>query len=80
LPSTALSLKDEGGGGGDGDEKGVWERIKDSFKEQVDEDGKRSASEAEKTLSYAVDLVTVTAGAAVFTCLFLNLMGKVPCI
>uniref|UniRef100_A0A7S0W3H4 Uncharacterized protein n=1 Tax=Hemiselmis tepida TaxID=464990 RepID=A0A7S0W3H4_9CRYP len=76
-PATTLSLKEDGG---DGEEKGMWEKIKDSFKEGVDEDGKSTISEAERTMSYAVDLVTVTAGAAVFTCLFLNLMGKVPCI
>eukprot|EP00283_Hemiselmis_rufescens_P008618 CAMPEP_0173418942 /NCGR_PEP_ID=MMETSP1357-20121228/946_1 /TAXON_ID=77926 /ORGANISM="Hemiselmis rufescens, Strain PCC563" /LENGTH=137 /DNA_ID=CAMNT_0014381495 /DNA_START=33 /DNA_END=446 /DNA_ORIENTATION=+ len=79
-PGTALSMKEGGDGGGDGGEKGAWERLKDSFKEGVDEDGKTTISEAEKNMSYAVDLVTLTAGAAVFTCLFLNLMGKVPCI
>eukprot|EP00285_Hemiselmis_virescens_P016917 CAMPEP_0173379488 /NCGR_PEP_ID=MMETSP1356-20130122/2415_1 /TAXON_ID=77927 ORGANISM="Hemiselmis virescens, Strain PCC157" /NCGR_SAMPLE_ID=MMETSP1356 /ASSEMBLY_ACC=CAM_ASM_000847 /LENGTH=99 /DNA_ID=CAMNT_0014332833 /DNA_START=146 /DNA_END=445 /DNA_ORIENTATION=+ len=79
VPVTALRMKEGGEGDGEKD-KGAWEKLKDSFKEGVDADGKAQASEAEKFISYAVDLVTVTAGAAVFTCLFLNLMGKVPCI
>jgi hypothetical protein len=37
-------------------------------------DGK--ISEAEKTLSYIVDVITVSMGAAVFSCLLLNLAGK----
>ncbi len=33
-------------------------------------------SETEKTISYIVDLITLSAGAAVFSCLLLNLAGR----
>ena len=55
---------------------GLAERISGAFKET--EKGK--GSPFDQTMSYLVDLFTVTAGAGVFMCLVFNFMGIVPCI
>ena len=59
------------------DSKGLAERISSAFKET--EEGK--GSPAEQTMSYLVDLFTVTAGASVAMCLVFNIVFHiVPCI
>jgi hypothetical protein len=57
--------------------KGLAERIAGAFKET--EEGK--GSPAEQTMSYLVDLFTVTAGAGIAMCLVFNIVFSiVPCI
>lgn len=74
---VAARMAEDNGKKDDGEEdKGLMGKIKGYF--SSNEDG--SPGQAETNLNYVVDLVTLSAGAAVFTCLFLNLMGKVPCI
>mmetsp|Transcript_50773 Transcript_50773/g.119386 ORF Transcript_50773/g.119386 Transcript_50773/m.119386 type:complete len:137 (+) Transcript_50773:122-532(+) len=56
------------------EEQGVWEKLTADFREE----GKGNVFE--QVMNYAVDVFTVTAGAAVAMCLVFNLFGKIPCI
>mmetsp|Transcript_20404 Transcript_20404/g.31871 ORF Transcript_20404/g.31871 Transcript_20404/m.31871 type:complete len:133 (+) Transcript_20404:280-678(+) len=75
-PAEGLSLRMSEGDGDKDEEGGLLDKVKKAFTET--EKGK--GSPVEQNINFVVDLVTVTAGAAVAMCLLFNVMGKVPCI